>query len=289
MNRPTRKGWKRFVIWGAVVCFGSFLIFLYYFTNPSKKSNHELPDSSYFIAHGTGSLDGYTYLNSKESLLNALDNGYQYIEVDLGYTSDSTVVCVHEWKRFNKMTIDGISENDSDQYSRIPSLEEFKQRKIYGKYSPMTLDEVVQIWKERPFKLVLDKFDITEDLNKFFPKEKRGEIMVEAYTEEGFEELKAAGYIPMVSTEGLNLMDCISFICSHLFSGRGYWVVVEQRESSMRGLRLLKKLFGLKYAMYTVNSPWFYRECLGSDVELVYTDNWDLKRQINTFQDNDTY
>lgn len=288
MHKLIRKGGKRFMVWGAAACFASFMLFLYYYTNPTGNNSNELPDSSHFIAHGTGSLDGYTYLNSKESLINALDNGYQYIEVDLGYTSDSAVVCVHEWKRFNKMTIEGISENDSDQYSRIPSLEEFKQRKIYGKYTPMTLDEVIHIWKERPFTLVIDKFDIVEDLNKHFAQDMRGEIMVEAYTKTGFEELKTAGYIPMVSAERIRYMECISFICSNLFFGRDYWVVVEQ-ESSLRCLQLLKKMFGLKYAMYTVNSPWFYRGFLGSNIDLVYTDNWDLKRQINTFQDNDTY
>ena len=288
MKRLIRTSRKSFLLWGVVACFVGFLLFIYYYTKPTLNNHSELPDSSYFIAHGTGSLDGYTYLNSKESLINALDNGYKYIEVDLGYTSDSAVVCVHEWKRFNKMTIEGISENDSDLYSRIPSLEEFKQRKIYGKYSTITLEDVIQIQKEGPFNLVIDKFDIVEDLNKYFDKDKRGEIMVVAYTKDGFEELKAAGYIPMVSADCIRFTECISFICSNLFFGRDYWVVVE-RESSMRCLRLLKKLFGLKYAMYTVNSPWFFRGFLGNDIDLVYTDNWDLKRQINTFQDNSTY
>ena len=288
MNRLLRISRKRLVIWGTVIFFGGLFLFLYYYTNPSENNHPDLSDGAYFIAHATGSLDGYTYLNSKESLINALDNGYQYIEVDLGYTSDSAVVCVHEWKRFNKSTIEDISENDTDRYSRVPSLEEFRQRKIYGRYTPMTLEDVIQIQKERPFTMVIDKFDIVETLNRHFDQNRRRRIMVETYSKTEFKELEAAGYIPMLSADCISYLNCIPFICSHLFFGRDYWVIVE-RTSSLRCLRLLKKMFGLKYAMYTMNSPYFFKRFLGSDIDLVYTDNWDLQRQINTFQDNSTY
>ena len=51
-------------------------------------------DKEFFIAHAAGGIENYTYTNSKEALLNAIENGYKYIELDLYLTTDSQVVCL---------------------------------------------------------------------------------------------------------------------------------------------------------------------------------------------------
>lgn len=61
--------------------------YLYYYTNPIKNNRPDLSDSKYFIAHATGSICGYTYLNSKESLINSLENGLGS-DFDLVYTDN---------------------------------------------------------------------------------------------------------------------------------------------------------------------------------------------------------
>lgn len=82
-----------------------------------------------------GGISGKEYTNSREALDNSLNMGYKYIEIDLRETSDSAIVCCHEWEDFYHMT--GI-EADTDKGI---TLQKFKQCKIYGKYLrllPMT-------------------------------------------------------------------------------------------------------------------------------------------------------
>ena len=262
---------------------------LYYITNPNLKSNPSLSDEKHFIAHATGSLEGYTYLNSKESLLNSLDNGYRYIEFDLGYTSDSIIVCVHNWEQFNKATIPNICGKDSALYMKIPTYSEFKTRKIYEKYTPLSLQDVISIQKQRPFTIVTDIICDAQVLNHYFTKEIRDNVMVEAFSEEAYQSLKASGYTPMLSLGCVSIFNGgLSFICSHIFNNECEWVIAEQH-SSKRTLRLLRKMFGIKIALYTVNSASFFNWHLGNDdVDLIYTDNWTLKYQLNNYQDNTT-
>lgn len=260
---------------------------LYLYTNPFQKNEVKLSDGKYFIAHATGSLEGYTYLNCKESLLNSLNNGYKNIEIDLQYTSDSVLVCVHDWEQFNKISIPNICGSDSDLFMRIPSVEEFKERKIYGKYTPLTLDDVISIQDSIHFTIVTDLICDASQLNKYFKDNKRKDVMVEAFSEREYSSLKQSGYIPMLSLGCITHFDCVKFIISHLFSRNIEWITVESK-SSKRSLRLLKKFFNIKVALYTVNSPSFFKWYLGKDIDLIYTDNWNLKRLLNNYQDNST-
>ena len=271
----------------AVLSAVTLVGYLRYITNPYGSDIPELGDRKYFIAHAMGSLDGYTYLNCKESLLESLQNGYNYIEVDLQYTSDSVLVCVHNWEQFNKMTLPEITGNDSDIFMRIPSLKEFKRRKIYGKYTPLSLADVIAIQAKHPFVIVTDKICNAQALNRYFRKEQRKNVMVEVFSENDYSGIKSSGYIPMLSLGRIKRYDCMLFIAQHLFTHKYDWFTAEYH-SDIRSLRLLKKLYNANIAVYTVNSQNFFSWYLGKGIDLVYTDNWDLKKQINTFQDNTT-
>jgi hypothetical protein len=274
------------VIIGLCAVLIGLRFYLYHVTEPIEFSP-TLSENKYFIAHATGSIDGYTYLNCKESLLNSLGNGYKYIEIDLQYTSDSILVCVHDWEQFNKMTIPDLCGTDSDKFMKIPSLVEFKTRMIYGRFTPLSLSDVISIQKEHPFTIVTDRICDTESFNKYFNKEDRRNVMVEAFTEEDYKTLHASGYTPMLSLGCIDFYDCLKIYVSHIFKPQYEWIAVEYH-SNKRGLRLLKRLHNLKVAAYTVNSPKFFRWHLGSDIDLIYTDNWDLKKKLNTYQDNST-
>lgn len=146
----------------------SALGYLYYYTNPKITNHPDLSDSKYFIAHATGSIYGYTYLNCKESLINSLENGYQYIEVDLNETVDGALVCVHDWEEFNKASIPNITWKDSSVILKTPTLDEFRRRKIYGQFTPLTLDDVISFLPKYQFSLVTDRFSTPQTLNKYF-------------------------------------------------------------------------------------------------------------------------
>lgn len=259
---------------------------LYIITNPRCVYTPDLSNSKYFIAHATGSLEGYTYLNSKESLMASLKNGYTKIEIDLQLTSDSVLVCVHNWEQFNKMTIPNICKKDSETYKKIPSYKEFKSRIIYNRFTPLSLSDVLKIQQYHPFSIVTDRISDPKILNKYFNKSIRHNVMVEAFSDEDYQALKKYGYTPMLSMGKFSLTHGgIQIIFSQLFGNKYEWIAAEQH-CSKRTLRLLKKMFGIKFALATVNSEKFFSWHLANDIELVYTDNWNLKTQLNNNQNN---
>lgn len=245
---------------------GLLCVFLWLTSPMSNPYTDVLSDKNYYIAHAAGALDGYRYMNCREALLKTLDNGYQFIEFDLGLTNDSVLVCLYDWKLFHKMT-------SEDSLNEKPiTIKEFRHRKIYRKYTPLTIEDVLSIRKVHQFIIVTDKISNTEILNKFFTRDKKS-IMVESFSLSDYISLKNAGFTPMMSLHIFNYPKIIKyFIFSPLIKHQKIdWICINTK-SNMKSLRMLKRLFNCKVAMYTSNSPSFFKEHLGKEIDLVYTD-----------------
>ena len=94
------------------------------------------------ITHALGGLDGYTYLNSRESFINHYDKGCRFFEVDLSQTSDGVWVCRHNWK-------EPMGQWEGDK-KKVLSAEEFLNTPIYGKYTPMSFEDLLKLLVEYP-------------------------------------------------------------------------------------------------------------------------------------------
>ena len=94
------------------------------------------------ITHALGGLDGYTYLNSRESFINHYDKGCRFFEVDLSQTSDGVWVCRHNWK-------EPMGQWEGDK-KKVLSAEEFLNTPIYGKYTPMSFEVLLKLLDEYP-------------------------------------------------------------------------------------------------------------------------------------------
>ena len=94
------------------------------------------------ITHALGGLDGYTYLNSRESFINHYDKGCRFFEVDLSQTSDGVWVCRHNWK-------EPMGQWEGDK-KKVLSAEEFWNTPIYGKYTPMSFEDLLKLLDEYP-------------------------------------------------------------------------------------------------------------------------------------------
>lgn len=225
-----------------------------------------LSNKNYYVAHAAGALNGYRYMNCKEAFIQTINNGYKYIEFDLGLTKDSVLVCIHDWKLFHKMTI-------QDTLNEQPiTVNEFRARKIYNKYTPLTIEDVITIRKKKPFVIVIDKTPKVDILNKYFTQE-RNNIMVEAYTISDYKLLKKAGYTPMLSLNRFDYYKLIKyFILSPLIKRQKVDRICINTASNMKSLRMLKRLSNCKIAMHTSNSPSFFKEHLGKEIDLIYTD-----------------
>ena len=248
---------------GGIALLSSFLWLTRPMPNPS---GDVLLDKNYYIVHAAGSLDGFRYMNCREALIQSINNGYKYIEFDLGLTKDCVLVCIHDWKLFHKIT-------SQDTLNKRPlTVNEFRDRKIYHKYTPLTIEDVLTLRNKYQFIIVTDKISKVDILNKFFPQDK-SDIMVEAYSLSDYQLLKKAGYTPMLSLDTFGYKRMIKyFILSPLIKQQKIdWICI-RTDSNMKSLRILKRLYNCKIAMYTSNSPSFFKKHLGKEVDLIYTD-----------------
>ncbi|MCC2226583.1 MULTISPECIES: phosphatidylinositol-specific phospholipase C/glycerophosphodiester phosphodiesterase family protein [Clostridia] len=92
-------------------------------------------------------MDGKDYLNSREGFLFMYEQGVRLFELDLSRTSDGVWVCRHNWN-------DSMGQWDGNG-KKVLTEKEFRQSKIYGKYTPMTLEDFFLLLKDYPDAYVL--------------------------------------------------------------------------------------------------------------------------------------
>lgn len=214
------------------------MVVLFWLARPLEKStlNDNVLSSRYLIAHAGGAIGGYTYTNSKESLINALNNGFRYIELDLFETSDDIIVCSHDSSRF-----------------RIKPV--------------FSLCEAINIWQDRQFEFVVDKISNPKILNLYF-KTNRAHVYVETFTISEFRQLIQNGYTPMLSVGGVRGL--LKYMVTSIYCGKVDWIVTYYQTPEYM-LRIYKRL-GAHIAVYTVNDISYLKKHIGKDVDMVYTD-----------------
>lgn len=99
------------------------------------------------IAHALGGLDGKEYLNSRESFLSMYNQGVRLFELDLSRTSDGVWVCRHNWNE-SMGQWEGTGK-------KVLTEKQFTSNKIYGKYTPMTLEDFLLLLKDYPDAFVM--------------------------------------------------------------------------------------------------------------------------------------
>lgn len=99
------------------------------------------------IAHALGGMDGYAYLNCPEGFINAYEKGCRLFEVDLTKTADGIWVCRHSWQ-------DAYGQWEGERRKKL-TLEEFLAAPLYGKYTPMTFQDLLNLIRDYPDAYIL--------------------------------------------------------------------------------------------------------------------------------------
>lgn len=96
-------------------------------TKPAQADAHQWTALNYgLIAHGGGGIDGRDTTNTYDAMAANYEAGHRVFEFDLNLTSDERLAAVHDWSLYNG----------------VKTLEEYKNIKIYGKYTSMGLDDI---------------------------------------------------------------------------------------------------------------------------------------------------
>jgi glycerophosphoryl diester phosphodiesterase len=143
------------------------------------------------IMHAGGAIDGITGSNSRNAIDNSYMRGIKYIELDFNWTSDGNLVLVHDWDQMKRFC-PGIPPD------KIPTLKEFLDTKIVGRYESMDLDKLAQ-WLENheDVSIITDiKIDNIKALELI--KNKHPEIIKQVipqiYSYREFDKVNALGY-----------------------------------------------------------------------------------------------
>ncbi|MBD5317371.1 MAG: hypothetical protein HDS11_06880 [Bacteroides sp.] len=141
----------------------------------------------HYIAHGGGAIDGQPITNSLEAVEHSIANGIKFIELDLQMTSDNKLVAAHDWGTFRELTGGGADD------TQVPSLAEFCNKRIMGKYRPLTYLLIDSLFKANPdLWLVTDKITDVNPIEAFLPDIKE-RIIVECFTPEQYDECRKRG------------------------------------------------------------------------------------------------
>ena len=267
---------KRGLKWISVIILIScvlLIVSMLWLARPLEKSAEDINvlSPNHLIAHAGGAMGGYTYTNSKEALKNALDNGFRYVELDLYETIDSNVVCLHSLEDYRKMTSTDCEDLDTKS---------FLSHQLYGKYTPMTLNDAIKIWEERPFYFVTDKISDPQILNRYF-KKNRDKVIVEAFSLDDYIRLERDGYTPMFSIMALNVRGLYLYIINSIRYGKGIPRIVTNTYVSKYVYRIYKRLGAQQIAVYSLydedyqklHEREFLEKYAGREVDLVYVDH----------------
>jgi len=97
-------------------------------------ANKYIHNSKRFIARLGGMIDSHKNTNSLEALSSSYNLGFRNFELSFLKTSDSHYVAANSWKEWKQMVESNISTP--------PTLKQFKELKILGKYTPMDMDKI---------------------------------------------------------------------------------------------------------------------------------------------------
>lgn len=260
-----RKRIIRYCLGLLIIVFVVVCAFLLWLMRPFERKTDVNRGNIELIAHAGGSIDGYTYTNSKEALLNAIDKGYKYIELDLYMTTDSQLVCLHDKDKFALMTGIHINQIDSDK---------FLESRFFGKYTPMTLREAIYYWERNPFILVTDKYSNPTELNKLFLKN-RHNVYVEVRRFWDYHDVEDNGYHAMLTTPR-GIVGMIKYFCCYIYGMRKIQHIVVYKKIEDCFLRLYKRL-GSKVSVYTENDIDEAKKLGNRGFDMIYTDSLVLK------------
>ena len=104
---------------------------------PLSETGDEWFAKYHVIAHNGGIIQGRTKSDSLEAWELSYSRGVRIIDADLNFTSDNHLVLRHDW-----------NDDLEQDFSRIPpSFEEFMSTKIFMKYTPMSIEDMIDFMK----------------------------------------------------------------------------------------------------------------------------------------------
>lgn len=211
-----------------------------------------------YIIHAGGTLWGYdtngSYTsfagsNSLEGLEQCADAGMTAVELDFSFTKDGYLACIHDWSpRFSE----NITPNEP------LTLDEFLDTEIYGAFTPLSLDDVVQFLGENEdITIVTDiKENFAEAVRVLSETDLTDRFIVQIYREEEYDIVREYGFERVIYTlyrldwsEKTDTAEISDFAETHELAG----IAFDKDLCDVDGFVNELKQIGVPLYVYTVN------------------------------------
>lgn len=152
------------------------------------------------ICHALGrTLEGESLTNSKEAFLYNYWRGQRVFEADFQITSDGVMVLRHDW-------ISDLGQADAfgwtEEKQWAVTAKDFLEAPIYGKYTPLTLEDWFEIMKKYPDIYLVTDTKYSSDVEGQFKlftdtalekgyEDVLSRVIVQIYYKEMYDEVKA--------------------------------------------------------------------------------------------------
>lgn len=270
-----RRRWKGFLL-----LFGVLVGMVVYGGVKKYAEYHVWYNGNGYVAHAMGGIDGIAYTNSREAFENAYNNGIRVFEVDLSTTSDDQIVLMHDWEN--------LLGRYEQEKGYVPTLEEYKNTKLYGKYTTLNIDDLFRLMQEHTdIYIVTDsKLDDYNDVKEQFTmisvamgnysvKDRKhilSHCIVQLYNDEMLNAIESVmhfdNYIYTLYYRGCDDLDALADFCvQHNISV----VTMSYNEWTVERSAYLHKR-GLKVFLHTLNDAEQVQECLDAGIDGIYTD-----------------
>jgi glycerophosphoryl diester phosphodiesterase len=239
-----------------LLCIGS----IYFFT-------HQTPIKR--IAHAGGGLAGMTYTDSLDAL-NFNLNKYQLFEIDFLFTSDNSLVCLHDWSHSTTKTFD-------KSFKKIPpSLHEFEEFVADNtKYKNCTLQSLISWLEKNPDKKIVT--DVKDDniralkiIASNYPDFSK-RFIPQIYQPEEYQAVREMGYRKIIWTLYRYPADSKNIL--EKAKKMDLYAITMPVDRVKNGLALeLKKNLGVQSYVHTINSAEEYHSLKQLGIDEIYSD-----------------
>ena len=148
------------------------------------------------IAHASAAVGGWEGSNALEALENAVRLGFRYIEVDMLYTTDGEIVLNHNWHH--------VSNHVPGVENGIMSHAEFMSHRIFGRFTPVDLEMLIDFLRENPGPRIITDTKATDyaalyAIAEHFP-EYMHRFIPQVYAFEDVERIRNLGFEDIILT-----------------------------------------------------------------------------------------
>lgn len=250
-----------------------YLIFFYPYNkeilNKLKLSDNSFYSEYSYIAHAGGGIEGNTYTNSKEALLQSINNHFKLIEIDLLVTSDKKILGYHDWHSLSEMCNFDKEKIKTFKLDLIKKCNFLLDDKNYTFLDDQLINKIFS--ENDKLVLVTDKISDFSLIKKKFDFNNR--IIVETFGINNY--LKAKLYRvgnPMYNFTIGRRNDWYVKMFNIKFIATSADNVVRYRDLFQKYIKEGRIIFA-----YSSNDTNFNKQNIGSTVSAVYTDFWNIK------------